>query len=602
MSQKSSQGIQLLVWVLLAAVAGGVLYWDVKREEQEKKKKETSAQLFQFGKDGDLNDSKALAKIRASVSGFTLKAKGNTLVLQQKPAQKGQKAQWVFTSPIQAKADTAEIKRLLDEVIKGKQEREVSTWTGDAPKDNKLFGRYGLSKPKMQLTFTHGAGKDAKTYTLSLGDKMEVNNQYFAYLKGSKKIITVGSGLFYALDKSQFNLRNKQLFTNQTAQIEKFTIKRNQGKNKAKVLKMSKQSRLLGEKRMAHWAVALGGVNYIWGNKSTIDSMISSLRYLKANKFVSEDRNKDAKQYGLHDPSHTVEVYLADLKKTKVYHFSTQRKKGKKKVYMAAAQGGPIALVGDYILNDLNKKVDDVWEKNLLRFNNKDIHMVRLITPEAPKGFRVVKLVDKVDTWRVLTPEPSNGIKSKAEALLNALREFKATKLHVTAMAGKDAGKYGLDKPSRVYEVYSNGGKTLVAGLYVGNKVGTNYLVTNLDKNKVFLAKAKDIEKFGNAPWQFTQGGKPPKRRTVSKPTPRIPAKRDAAPAKRDAAPAKRDAAPARRAPAPQPTRPAPIRRAVTQPAPAKAPLKPVAPAKPATRTAPSSRPAQPASRPAPAR
>ncbi len=598
MSRQVNQSLSVVVLLFISAVVGFMVYNDHQKKQNDLVKKAKSKLLFHLDSTLDAsndNDRKKLIGEVVKVEIFNgTRAKGQQTVVVARDKTKN----WVIRKPVVTPGDNTEVDHLLRDIIKAKADRAVLSWKEKDKKPTKLLAKYGLEKSKHKLTFTFRK----LSYTVWLGSKNSFNSKFYLYMPGYRKVVMVDSSLKDTLNKKLFDLRRKEIFTQNTGSIKSLSVTRKRNQmvfEKRKVSLHTPMVKMQKNKGHSHshghshapkkivktetrWYMTLP--LRAWASKTDIDSLLTSLKYLKASKFVSEDVKKDAKKFGLDKPRITIEVTLQNGKRLAL-NLSTKKVKNKMKVYAAAAAGGPIAEISKHIIKELEKDEFEYRETKVVRFKAANVFGFRYGVPG--KMYSVIKMAGNQQIWKIYNPSPQRVDKNKVRELLNQLTIIKAARFIKETATAKDLKAHGLDKPKRTYIIYGRSSKSVMETLYVGNKTKDGYMVTNKAKQKIVLVKSKAIEKLPTADWQIIPGGKAPKSKTPKrKAAPRKAAPRKAAP--RKAAPRK---APTARGAKTRTTPPAPARRAGPWivprrrvPAPtrrtAPAPAKPVAPPK----------------------
>lgn len=146
---------------------------------------------------------------------------------------------WHVTSPIEAKADAQEIERILSELLL----LQAVTFEADAAETlaPSELTKYGLGTPRIQVQLTD----TDRTYTLEIGsavptetgsprhvyvksavskealDVLEANSQY---TEGPHAISIVPDDIYYLLNKSVFDVRDKRVIDFQRTATNRFVI------------------------------------------------------------------------------------------------------------------------------------------------------------------------------------------------------------------------------------------------------------------------------------------------------------------------------------------------------------------------------------------
>ncbi|TNE49601.1 MAG: DUF4340 domain-containing protein [Deltaproteobacteria bacterium] len=614
MSKKVNQSFGVVVLLFVAAFLGILVYNDHKETQKQKKQEESDKLVFQLDQKLDPTKEKQRKKLIQEVSAIEMFNGSQPKGKQTLRIERDKRNHWLIVQPVKTPADKTEVGYVLRDLLQVKGDKDTSiSWKKGEKAPTKKLKEFGLETPKYKLTFTF-----RKTnYSVWLGIKNSFSQKHYAWIKGQRKIVLADTSLFTVMSKKLFDLRNKNIFTRNTKAIKALTITR---KNDVLVLAREKVKLFapivkLGKahkhdhghghkghdhkdhkghdhkghdhkghghahhghshapKRLVHTETRWTMLQPVRAaaSESQVNGLLSSLKYLRATKFVSEDAKKDAKKFGLDKPRVIIEVTMRNKKKM-VLNISSKKVKGKEVLYAASGAGGPIGVISKYIMTDLEKDAEKYRNRKVVQFKMQ--HAFSLRFGKGDKLFSVVKLVGKNKGWRIFDPSPRRAKKEKVENLLNQLLALKAVNFVKENASAADLKTFGLDKPSRTYHVYGRNTRRLVSSVLVGKKAKNgNFYVTNHEKKQVMEVKAKDVGKLFTESWQVLPKGKPPKRkapqRRAAPKERKAPASRPAAPRKvvgpRVPAPAPRKAAPA---PAPRKAAPAPRKAApVSQPA-----------------------------------
>lgn len=522
-TRSQSQMITTTLWLLVAAAIGLFVYQDRKTKEAAKQKEESAKLLFVLDSKLDPSKEKQRKTLIAAVSEvhvFNAKAGKDQQQIQLKQTKHGDHSDWDIQAPIRTTADTKEVERLVADILQAKRVEVATTIPEDSKEAAKTLQKYGLEKAQHAVHFVH----QQKKHGIQIGKKDSFSGKYFARLEGSKEVILVESSLFYSADKKLFDLRRKEVFTDRTPEIQQMDITRAQDQL---VLKRVDEGNLVAtgpkhddhghhhghshgpaKKSLAGWQI-IRPVQAI-ADKQTINLMLNSLRYLKAEKFVSEDVKKDRQAFGLDKPAVSIELALKNKKgKTDAYvlHVAFPTKHPKK-AYVARPDKGSIAEVDRNALKDLTQPLFYFREKRALFATNSRIKQIEI--QRSNKSFRILRIEGKEEEWRVLNPGPQNADKKKATDFLNDILSVKVSRFVAESATPAQLQTYGLDQPQFRVAFYGTSNKELLEQLLIGKHEKDGFYATNNKKEKIFLIKTGDITKLPTQDWQFIQGGKPP--------------------------------------------------------------------------------------------
>ncbi|MEM1008434.1 MAG: DUF4340 domain-containing protein, partial [Myxococcota bacterium] len=263
------------------------------------------------------------------------------------------------------------------------------------------------------------------------------------------------------------------------------------------------------------------------GDKHTVNLMLNSLKYLRAESFVSEDIKKDAQKFGLDKPSVRVKAVLKDKKTGKPVTYelvlkinkSAQPTKVKAKAYVGTPVGGPIAEISASAVQDLQKDVSYFRQKKVFHVPHDKVMQIHV--QRGDKQFRLLKIKDKMESWRLMNPAPQKTDKPKVNTFQNNLMDLRIQKFVAEKITAQAKKQYGLEKPERSFALFGKSSKVELGHLSIGTLQGDMYPAILEGRNKIFLLKKSDVEALITEDWKLIKGGKPPKMFSTSKPAAR---------------------------------------------------------------------------------
>lgn len=325
--------------------------------------------------------------------------------------KKNQDGEWLITEPIEAKADNYEVNQLAEDFSDLTIERVVEEQAGDRKK-------YQIPQKEVILYFKD---KEQPVKVL-VGMKNSLDNTFFAQRAGDTRIVLLPSSLSSILKNSLFDFRKKDIFSFSTDKVGGIKVQAKDIQWQA----AKKEDEWFLQKPVQSLAV-----------KSTLNSILNSLSNLEAKEFVSEQKTQEQiKNYNLDTPSHKVELsFPAEGKKIE---FFLQKKEDK--LYATTSLSSKIIQTDDSILSDLEKKVEELREKEVAKFYSWDAHKLTVKTGE--QKFTVEK--DEEGNWFFQSPFQKPADKNKVETFLRKVESLEAEKFIDPPFNLQD---YGLDSP-----------------------------------------------------------------------------------------------------------------------------------------------------------
>ena len=184
--------------VLVTAAAGALLFaWFgiARKDEAARAKKAADARLYAF----------APAKVKS----LTVEAKGGVTRLAR--AGDG----WRIEAPVEADAERAAVDALVERVADLRRKAAVVATAG--PDD---LARYGLARPRAKVSLTLD---DGKVETFTLGDENAFDGTAFVRTTAGAVDLVAGD-VKWAVDRSTFDLREKQLLPFQEKDLQRVEI------------------------------------------------------------------------------------------------------------------------------------------------------------------------------------------------------------------------------------------------------------------------------------------------------------------------------------------------------------------------------------------
>lgn len=458
MSQASKN---LLFSVVGLAVAGALVayaYFGVmKPEEQENKAKDVNDRIFSAA--AQVEKPVDGGKVDLEFQTLEILAKGQNTKLERKDGK------WRVVSPVDAAADRFVVDQITSQLqtAKFKEKLEEKPTAEDLKK-------YGLDSPRFTASATaRFPDGTSKTLKISAGIDNPFDGSVYAQRDSDPAVYTAEGGLRYALEKDTFDLRDKEIFPFDDANLARIEAKGG-----------------------ANYTLERGAKN-AWQLKAPIDSvadqqavtqMIASIRGERAQAFLpdSPERRKDL---GLEKPllDVTVGVQMPTVETVRIRFGSPQADAGAATYALIERQGAAtIAEVKSTALTALQKKPDELKDKSVLQFDANAVSKIT-ITPAngagAPLVVERVKAEDggRTDQWAVTSAKNAPAKAFKISSLLWNLSNVKATAFGEESP--KNWAKYGIGDKSMNIKLEAVDGTTLATlmrGAEVADKPGSIYV------------------------------------------------------------------------------------------------------------------------------
>ncbi|MCI0572019.1 MAG: DUF4340 domain-containing protein [Myxococcaceae bacterium] len=384
--------------------------------------------------------------VPARISRITVQAKGDTTTLERTEAG------WRVAAPVQAKADAMAADALFSRLETGKLDEVVE----EAPTDADLE-RYGLKTPRFSVTAVAplAAGGD-ETVTLHGGIENPFNGAVYMRRVGDPRVYTAQGSVRVALEKSLFELREKEVLGFEEGKLTALEVK-----GKAHRYRLE---------RGADKAWKVVQPRAFDADSAAVTSLLSSLRSARAEAFLV-DSPGERQRLGFGRPAVDVVVTAAGGMQVRV-RLAQLTEEGVTKTFALREEAGAVVLaqVGGAPIHALDTAEDGLRDRSVLRFEREAVAELVFSPGGGHEGFAVrrVRGADEGAAWQVVRPRPGPARTYKVSSLLWSLGALKASGF--VEEAPKAWAKYGLSDGARSVALLDAGGKEL-ARLVVGKGV-----------------------------------------------------------------------------------------------------------------------------------
>jgi hypothetical protein len=368
--------------------------------------------LFVENKSAPAGDTSAVKKDKvftadsSKLEEIVLKAEsGETTTLRKKNGV------WEIVAPETMTADSGEIGQLLSNL----ESLEVNSVVDEKPAEVKDFG---LDPPRFTVAFkAEGA---AAPMQLQVGKKTPTGGDLYARVEGQPRVFLINGFLEGSFNKTPFSLRDKTILTFDRDKADALTLE----KTGSPTLAFAKK----GE----NWRLTTPyGAR---AESGTVDGLIGKLAQAKMTSFETADGTKDLKKYGLDKPQATAIVGAGSARSTLVIG----GKKDDGSLYARDLSRPAVFTVEGSMLDDLDKKAEDVRKKEIFEFRAFNAHSLeftyggKTLTFEKQKGPAPAAGAEQstppAEVWKQTKPEAKDADQTKLTDLLTTLSNLKADK------------------------------------------------------------------------------------------------------------------------------------------------------------------------------
>lgn len=436
MSARRPQLILLASLSIVAAGLGLYAYFGVmKTEERETQRKELAEKIFP-GAPAGAKGPDGGAPADPIFTSIEIKAKGDATSLEK--TESG----WRITAPVSSPADSYAVDQVLGQLRGGKLKAIVE----ENPADADLV-KYGLKEPKFSVT-AFASAPNATKIALFGGIENPFDGTVYVRREGDKAVHVVDGAVRFALEKSTFDLRDKDVVAVDEPKLQRVDVKA-----RARAYSLERNSdktwRLVAPKDLP-------------ADTSAVTSMLSGLRGAKALAFLPDSARERAR-LGFDAPSVDATFVLSDGGKIRIRLVAASADGGGNAY--ALREDGPSSVLAEIPTSpiaDLDKNPIDLRDRSVLTFKQDQVAKIVFTPGGSAKEIVVEKIgADGGDSeeWRVAAPEKGPAKRWKISSLLYSLASLKAAR--VVDDAPGDFAKYGISASSRGVRLLDAAGKEL---------------------------------------------------------------------------------------------------------------------------------------------
>jgi len=417
----------------VAAVAGGVVWWQGRSLETTQKDEAAQARVLRVA------DAKAVKRVELTTPAgrFTLVREGTA---------QGASA-WSLEAPVRAGADGMAVDGLVNELVELKRTATLGDKDPKIVADKALFG---LAPPRFTVTLAAGDGPGE---TLLAGKKNSYDGSLYVQRQGESTVLLVPGALEYQLDKDLFKLRDKRVVAFESGDVLGLDVSVDGKPAYALERAGADDWKLTAPRPVAADSVAVQGI-------------LSALSSASASRFVTEQaKPADLAAVGLAKPRATVTLRLRQgLPRTVLLSEVTDA--AAKKYYAALAGPSPVLeLSSNWVLDKLVVDADTLRDKHTLPFVRDDVAALTLQGGDKTLAF-ARKVDGGAEHWSLTAPEAAKAQDATLAGLLYRLWNLKAKRIVAEKVAPADLAKFGLDKPALRVTLTRTDGKPLGTFLF----------------------------------------------------------------------------------------------------------------------------------------
>ncbi|MEK7705398.1 MAG: DUF4340 domain-containing protein [Myxococcota bacterium] len=436
--------ISLVILLVVALGAGGLVLWQRRHAQEQAEHKEKESKVLAVASLDDLTS-------------LRLEDEPQVFVIER---VEGGGTKWQLTEPIATRADDSTLDSLGRALVELKYKAKVPQAPGK-PQDLSLFG---LEPARFTVTMMR---KDGSKETLLVGKKNSFDGSLYVQRQGAAEVLLVPGSISYQLETDLFRLRDKVLVHFDSAKVVRLTVEK-EGKPLYAVEKQGEAYRIVAPTAFVVDA-------------DKVRSMLSSLSSLRAREFaVEKPTAADLARTALAKPALRVTIGFADPALASLTLRVGKAASGNEAQTYAMLEGGhPIAEVsGDSVTTQLDVTVDALRDKSVVHFDRQAVTGVT-IEDGAGVTLEFVKVRDEDkdrDGWNMVKPKAVDAHDSALESLLYTLSTLKASEIVAEKANVGTLAQHGLGPTSKRVTLFGKD-KQQLAQVVLGKAEGEKQYV-----------------------------------------------------------------------------------------------------------------------------
>ncbi len=338
-------------------------------------------------------------------------------------------AAWQIVDPIRVPASEFEVSGITSAI----GSIEVIRIIEEDPTDP---GEYGLAKPRIEIEFETVNDKPAGK--LLVGHRTPVGGNMYARRNDETRIFLVPEFQYFALNKSTFDLRDKDLLKIDRDKVDGIDVS------------LTDKTTIQFAKTGNDWKITKPLT--VPADSGEVAMLVGRLAGAQAKSIVADETTPaDLKKYRLDRPEVMVTIRMGSASAT----VAVGAKSGEDAVYARDMSKPTVVTVEASLLDDLKKPVSNYRRKNAFEFRAYNAASAEFTRSGQTVAFERVQGQGEnaQDSWRRVSPNPGDADRSKMESLLAGLADIRATSFT------DSTAKTGLNSPALTVFVKFEEGK-----------------------------------------------------------------------------------------------------------------------------------------------
>ncbi len=359
---------------------------------------------------------------------------------------------WRMVEPLQLRADRAEVEEIIAQF---EFLRKVGT-IKESETANFNLNEYGLETPGLVVNLwlkkglmVGGTAGEVTRYTVNIGDRLAAGEDTVYITTGDDKDVSVVHAKFLEKVNKEINdLRNKWAFEYDKHAVERVRLESGEG-----------------EPVVCSKAEQLWWITQPLSDRADTERIKDILDELKNLKIAKEDFVSDSKEdiinYGLDKPVFTISIGTTENVQTLLLGHRLDEK-----IYAKLDSESSIFLVHDVILRDLDLELNDLRDKQLLRFDAIGTYGIEKIDMKSSDTNLVMEKTVQYD-WMIKSPKLILADRDTVREFVEKIKDLQIQQY--VDDSGANFDKYGLaDSPIEV-SVFRRIGEGETVKFLIGN-------------------------------------------------------------------------------------------------------------------------------------
>ena len=337
---------------------------------------------------------------------------------------------WQIVDPIRVPASEFEVSGITSAI----GSIEVIRIIEEDPTDP---GEYGLAKPRIEIEFE--TVNDKPSGMLLVGHRTPIGGNMYARRNDETRIFLVPEFQYVALNKSTFDLRDKDLLKIDRDKVDGIDVS------------LTDKTTIQFAKIGSDWKITKPLT--VPADSGEVATLVGRLAGAQAKSIVADETTPaDLKQYRLDRPEVMVTIRMGSASAT----VAVGAKSGEDAVYARDMSKPTVVTVEASLLDDLKKPVSNYRPEERVRVPRLQRGQ-RRVHPKRPdrrsSSASRVRAKTHKNSWRRVSPNPGDADRSKMESLLAGLADIRATSFT------DSTAKTGLNSPALTVFVKFEEGK-----------------------------------------------------------------------------------------------------------------------------------------------